>query len=150
MHHRLKVSTEMPSFCFVSLNASLYLITFWVYLKFLWSRLFGAWTGGMHTSSRDAEFTDLVEWLPWSLWACHTRQQTTIPDPLCTRENVESSFSKSLSDYSAQIQPSAHMWSTDVVGIVWKFSWHVFKTLCRVQSVLDGSARFDRRKTVQW
>lgn len=148
MHHRLKVSTEMPSFSFVSLNPPLYLITFWVYLKFLWSRLSGARTAGMRISTgRDAEFTDLLEWPPWSLWACHTRQQTTIPDPLCTRENVEMWRAHSVKAW-AIIQPSTHMWSTDVAGIVWKFSWHVFKTLCRVQSVLDGSARFDRRKTV--
>lgn len=34
---------------------------------------------------------------------------------------MESLFSESQSDDSGQMQPNAHMCSTDVAGIVWKF-----------------------------
>lgn len=42
---------------------------------------------------------------------------------LRTRSNAEESFTGAWEIIQAR---STHMWSADVIGIVWKYSWHVF------------------------
>jgi len=135
---------NLPSLCFcVCLSVSTQLIKFWAFLAFslmfLWCGCFAAASGecrhwqvsvlNLQISKSDCCLCGAPVWLTV---ACKQQRFLIQCD---TEEYGELNQLKNERFCSPDPVKHTHTWSADVRGIVWKYSWHVFKTLRAVLRV---------------